>query len=82
MSVGRRSRLLGYRLKGNWSAFALQECCQRILEMPVAFPKRDDIRPGFQMGVHGNCLIIFHAESDIVRIERIVHGARQLKGLI
>lgn len=60
----------------------LQEHCHRILEMPSAFPKRDDIEPGLQMGVHGNYLILFHTESNTVRIERIVHGARRLQDLI
>jgi len=60
----------------------LQEHCHRISEMPSAFPKRDDIEPGLQMGVHGNYLILFHTESNTVRIERIVHGARRLQDLI
>jgi toxin ParE1/3/4 len=60
----------------------LQELCNRISEMPSAFPKRDDIEPGLKMGVHGNYLILFHTERDTVRIERIVHGARRLQDLI
>ena len=60
----------------------LEAQCHRIAEMPSAFAKRDDIEPGLQMGVHGNYLILFHAEGDTVRIERIVHGARRLQDLI
>lgn len=60
----------------------LEEHCKRILEMPSAFPKRDDIRPGLQMAVHGNYLILFSAKVDTVRIERIIHGARKLHDLL
>ncbi len=60
----------------------LEAHCNRVAEMPAAFPTRDDIAPGLQMAVHGNYLILFHTESDSVRIERIVHGARQLKDLL
>lgn len=60
----------------------LEAHCHRIAEMPSAFPKRDDIEPGLQMAVHGNYLILFHTDERTVRIERIVHGARQLQDLI
>lgn len=60
----------------------IEEHCQRIAELPSGFPKRDDIRPGLQMGVHGNYLILFTTDETAVRIERIVHGARRLRELI
>ena len=60
----------------------LQEQCHRISDMPSAFPKRDDIEPGLQMGVHGNYLILFHVTTNSVRIERVIHGARRLQDLI
>lgn len=59
----------------------LESHCYRIAEMPSAFPKRDDITPGLQMAVHGNYLILFNSDPKTVRIERIVHGARQLQTL-
>jgi len=55
--------------------------CYRIAEMPTAFVKRDDIAPGIQMAVHGNYLILFNTEGNAIRIERVVHGARQLQNL-
>lgn len=60
----------------------LEAHCHRIAETPTAFPKRDDIEPGLQMGVHGNYLLLFHAKGDTVRIERIVHGMRRIQDLI
>ena len=60
----------------------LEAQCRRVAEMPAAFPKREDIAPGLQMAVHGNYLILFRVQSDSVRIERIVHGARRLSGLL
>jgi toxin ParE1/3/4 len=43
---------------------------------------REDLAPGLQMAVHGNYLILFRAQETLVRIERIVHGARRLSDLV
>lgn len=56
--------------------------CQQIAEMPSAFPSRKDLAPELQMAVHGRYLILFRVLSGTVRIERIVHGARQISDLI
>jgi toxin ParE1/3/4 len=34
------------------------------------------------MAVHGNYLILFSVEAKAVRIERVIHGARDLGALI
>jgi toxin ParE1/3/4 len=60
----------------------LEAHCRRIVAMPTAFPFRDDIALGVQMAVHGKYLILFHVEGERIRIERIIHGARQLLDLI
>jgi toxin ParE1/3/4 len=56
--------------------------CHKMADMPTAFPKRDDLSPGLRMAVHGNYLIFFRIQDDTVRIERIVHGSRQLHELL
>lgn len=60
----------------------LESHCQRITEMPSAFPSREDIAFGLQMAVHGNYIILFRVQNNTVRIERIVHGARRLQNLL
>jgi toxin ParE1/3/4 len=42
----------------------------------------DDLATGLRMAVHGRYLILFRANPDEVRIERILHGARRLEGRI
>lgn len=48
---------------------------------PRSFPKREDLAPGLRKIVHGRYLIFFRELADEVRIERVVHGARNLPGL-
>ena len=50
--------------------------------MPTAFTERADIFPGIRMAVHGNYLILFRVDKGALRIERIVHGARELGAMI
>lgn len=59
----------------------IEQHCDRVAEMPTAFPERADIAPGLRMAVHGNYLILYRIQNDTVRIERIVHGARRLADL-
>jgi toxin ParE1/3/4 len=49
---------------------------------PQAYPKREDLRRGLRMAVHGKHLIFFHVLKDRVEIVRILHGARDLPRLL
>ena len=51
---------------------------RRIARRPGAFPARDDLAAGLRMAVHGNYLILFSILDKTVRVERIIHGARNL----
>jgi toxin ParE1/3/4 len=53
----------------------------RIGGTPEAFPAREDIAPGLRMAVHRPYLIFFRIETDQIRIERVLHGARDLREL-
>ena len=59
----------------------LEVHCYQIAKMPSAFPSREDLAVGLQMAVHGNYLIFFLVQEEIVRIERIIHGARRISDL-
>jgi toxin ParE1/3/4 len=56
----------------------LQQVCRRIAKFPAAFPARDDLAPGIRMAIHGNYLILFSSPGKDVRVERILHGTRNL----
>jgi toxin ParE1/3/4 len=60
----------------------LESECRSIASMPTAFTERADIFPGIRMAVHGNYLILFRVDKGALRIERIVHGARELGAMI
>lgn len=49
-----------------------------IARLPAAFPARDDLAAGLRMAVHGNYLILFRIADKTVRVERVIHGARNL----
>lgn len=55
--------------------------CRKIAKRPTAFVVRDDIFPGIRMLPHRKYLILFRITQKTVRIERVVHGARDSSGL-
>ena len=59
----------------------LEDVARQAAERPRSFPERGDLAPGLRKIVHGRHLIFFRELADEVRIERIVHGARNLRGL-
>ena len=56
----------------------IRQQCRRIARLPAAFPARDDLAAGIRMSVHGKYLILFRVVERIVRVERVIHGARNL----
>jgi toxin ParE1/3/4 len=60
----------------------LRAHCDRVAVAPAQYPAREDLAEGLRMAVHGRYLILFRANQDGVRIERILHGARRLRGRI
>jgi toxin ParE1/3/4 len=46
-----------------------------------AFTRREDLGVGLRMAVHRPYLIFFRIEAAVVRIERVLHGARDLREL-
>lgn len=56
----------------------IEQKCRLIAKLPAAFPSREDLAAGVRMAVHGNFLIFFRILDRTVRIERVIHGARNL----
>lgn len=51
-------------------------------ERPLSFPARDDLAPGLRAILHGRYLIFFRELPDEVRVERLIHGARDLERVL
>jgi len=57
--------------------------CDLIALQPELYPAREDIAPGFRRALARPYGVWFHIlENGAVRIERIVHGARDLGALL
>lgn len=52
--------------------------CQRIGRAPLAYVAREDLASGLRMATLGRYVIFFRALDGKVRIERVLHGARNL----
>ncbi len=59
----------------------LREQCKRIGKLPSAYPLRDK-EAGIRFAPIGRYLIFFRREGDMVRIERVLHGARNLGAML
>lgn len=56
----------------------LMDQCQRIGRSPLGYTSRVDLAPGLRMAALGRYVIFFRVLEDAVRIERVLHGARNL----
>ena len=62
----------------------LEATCRATAASPTTFPPRDDLTPGLRMAVHGQYLVFFRelADAGVVRVERVLHGRRELRRLV
>ena len=60
----------------------LMEQCRRIGTAPMGYVGRDDLAPGLRMAALGRYVIFFRVLGEAVRIERVLHGARNLPTLL
>ncbi len=56
----------------------LIEQCQRIGKTPLGYASREDLAPGLRMAALGRYVIFFRIIDGEIRIERVLHGARNL----
>ncbi|MGD9616388.1 MAG: type II toxin-antitoxin system RelE/ParE family toxin [Alphaproteobacteria bacterium] len=54
----------------------LREHCSAIVNAPRMYALRAELGTGIRIAVHGRYLILFRADDETGRIERIVHGVR------
>ena len=60
----------------------LQDNCQKLLNNPDAYPTRPELGHGLRVSVHGKYLIFFKSVGNDLLIVRILHGARNLTGIL
>jgi toxin ParE1/3/4 len=62
----------------------LEGKCKAIAASPELYPSRIDLAPGLRMAVHGRYLVLYRdlPGEDTVRVERVLHGARNLQRLL
>ena len=56
----------------------LRARCRKIVDNPLAFPAREDLAPGLRFLPQGQYLIFYRPMDTTVRVERILHGARDV----
>lgn len=56
----------------------LQNACTGIADNPQAYSIRLEIAPGIRMAIYGQYVILFQIRPSEIRVERILHGARDL----
>ena len=57
----------------------LEQSCAALLDFPEAGRARPDLAPRLRSKPHGRYVIFYTAGADEVRIERILHGARDVE---
>jgi toxin ParE1/3/4 len=56
----------------------LEDQCRRIGRAPMGYASREDLAPGLRMAALDRYVIFFRVLDGVVRIERVLHGARNL----
>ncbi|MER9753187.1 type II toxin-antitoxin system RelE/ParE family toxin [Mesorhizobium sp. M0166] len=60
---------------------ALRERCGRVADAPRGGAPRPDLWPGLRSIAFRRHMIFYTVEGDAVRIERILHGARDIEAI-
>jgi len=62
----------------------LEAKCRAVAETPGVYLAREDLAPGLRLAVQGRYLVLFRElpDDDTVRVERVLHGARNLRRLL
>ena len=58
----------------------LRTQCQRLARAPLAYVARPELGEGLRSCAHGRYVIFFRPAGDVIRIERVLHSARDIRG--
>lgn len=56
--------------------------CRRLVSFPLLGASREHIAQGLRVFAAGSYAIYYRPEGDTVRIERVLHGARDIDALL
>lgn len=59
----------------------LRDQCRRIGRSPLGYASREDLAPALRMAPFGSYIVFFRVLDGVVRIERVLHAARNLPAL-
>lgn len=57
----------------------LRDQCQKIVRAPLAYVARPELGDGLRSCAHGRYVIFFRPSAAVVRIERILHSAMDIR---
>lgn len=60
----------------------LRALCLKLGENPLRYRLRPEIAPEVRLVVMGRYVILYRIVGEVVRVERVVHGARDLPALL
>jgi len=60
----------------------LMEQCKRIGNAPLGYASREDLAPSLRMAALDRYVVFFRVIEGTVRIERVLHGARNLPAVL
>lgn len=60
----------------------LRAQCQRLLKAPMVYVARPELGDGLRSCAHGRYVIFFRPTAELVRIERILHSARDVQAIL
>jgi toxin ParE1/3/4 len=62
----------------------LEATCRAVAASPQLYPARSDLAPVLRMAVHGRYIVLYRdlPGENTVRVERVLHSARNLPRLL
>lgn len=57
----------------------LREQCRKITKAPLAYVARPELGEGLRSCAHGRYVIFFRPGTEVVRVERILHSALDIR---
>lgn len=57
----------------------IRATCEKLADAPLGYEVQPQLDPDIRRVVYGRYLIFYSVKPDLIRVERILHGARDLK---
>lgn len=65
-----------------WMVGRIAAATARLADFPLSAPARPDIGPEVRSVVVGRYLVLYRVNEDCVEVVRVIHGAREITGLL